>query len=56
MRQNVGSLRCGLVQIVVHVSHVVQIEETERVRCDHRCQTGTEAAFSPSLLGRRGGR
>jgi hypothetical protein len=32
VRQQVGSLRYGVVQIVVHDSQVTQIEKTERVR------------------------
>lgn len=32
VRQQVGSLRFGVVQIVVHDSQVTQIEKTERVR------------------------
>jgi hypothetical protein len=32
VRQQVGSLRYGAVQIVVHDSQVTQIEKTERVR------------------------
>ena len=32
VRQQVESLRFGVVQIVVHESHVTQIEKTERVR------------------------
>jgi hypothetical protein len=34
VRQQVDSLRYGLVQIVVHDSQVTQIEKTERVRLD----------------------
>ena len=34
VRQQVGSLSYGVVQIVVHDSHVTQIEKTERVRLD----------------------
>ena len=34
VRQQVGSLRYGMVEIVVHDSHVTQIEKTERVRLD----------------------
>jgi len=38
--QHVGSLRYGVVEIVVHDSRVIQIEKTERVRLekepDHR--------------------
>jgi hypothetical protein len=32
--QHVGSLRYGVVEIVVHDSRVIQIEKTERVRLD----------------------
>jgi len=34
VRRQVGSLRYGMVQIVVHDSQVTQIEKTERVRPD----------------------
>ena len=34
VKQQVGSLRFGVVQIVVHDSRVTQIETTERVRLD----------------------
>ena len=34
VEQQVGSMRFGVVQIVVHESRVVQIERTERVRLD----------------------
>lgn len=34
VQQQVGSLRYGVVQIVVHDSQVTQIEKTERVRLD----------------------
>jgi hypothetical protein len=34
VRRQVGSLRFGVVQIVVHDSQVTQIERTERVRLD----------------------
>jgi hypothetical protein len=34
VRQHVGSLRYGIVQIVIHDSKVIQIEKTERVRLD----------------------
>ena len=34
VRQQVGSLRYGVVQVVVHDSQVSQIEKTERVRLD----------------------
>jgi hypothetical protein len=32
--QHVGSLRFGVVEIVVHDSRVIQIEKTERVRLE----------------------
>jgi hypothetical protein len=32
--QHVGSLRYGVVEIIVHDSHVIQIEKTERVRLE----------------------
>ena len=34
IREAVGSLRLGVVQIVVHNAKVVQIEKTEKVRLD----------------------
>ena len=34
VQQQVGSLRYGVVQIVVHDNRVVQIERTEKVRLD----------------------
>jgi hypothetical protein len=34
VRQQVGSLRYGVVQIVVHDARVTQIEKTERVRLE----------------------
>ena len=34
VREQVNSLRYGVVEIVVHDSRVVQIEKTERVRLD----------------------
>ena len=40
VRRQVGSMRFGVVQIVVHDSQVTQIEKTERVRLDKsRAQT-----------------
>ena len=35
VRQQVGSLRYGVVQIIVHDSQVTQIEKTERVRLEN---------------------
>ena len=34
VRRQVGSMRFGVVQIVVHDSQVTQIDKTERVRLD----------------------
>jgi hypothetical protein len=34
VRQHVGSLRYGVVQIIVHDAQVTQIEKTERVRLE----------------------
>lgn len=39
MRQHVGSLRYGFVQIIVHDGHVTQIEKTERLRLDNHDRT-----------------
>ena len=42
--RNVQSLRYGVVEIIIHDSHVIQIEKTERVRLDkagHRLETAT---------------
>jgi len=36
VRRQVASLRFGVVQIVIHDSHVVQIERTEKVRLDQK--------------------
>jgi len=36
VEQHVKSLRFGVVQIVVHEGHVVQIERTEKVRLDQK--------------------
>ena len=36
VRNQVASLRFGMVQIVVHDSQVVQIERTEKVRLDRK--------------------
>ena len=37
MRRQVGSLRFGVVQAVVHDGRVVQIERTEKIRFD-KCE------------------
>lgn len=36
VREQVASLRFGVVEIVVHESRLVQIEKTERVRLDKK--------------------
>ncbi len=36
VREQIGSLRFGVVQVVVHEGRVVQIERTEKVRLDAR--------------------
>jgi len=36
VRNQVNSLRFGVIQIVVHDSRVVQIERTEKVRLDQK--------------------
>jgi|GEM_PF-1160125 len=43
VRQHVGSLRYGVVQIVVHDAQVTQIEKTERVRLDNHALTAPQA-------------
>lgn len=50
LRKQVGSLRFGIVQIVVHEGRVVQIERTEKVRF----QSPASSTFSaiPSFDGR----
>lgn len=35
VQKEVGSLRFGVVQIIVHDSEVVQIERTEKIRFDN---------------------
>ncbi len=41
VQSQIGSLRYGVVQIVVHDSRVVQVERTEKIRLD------SERAFIP---------
>ncbi len=41
VRRQVGSLRFGVVQIVVHDGRVVQVERTEKVRLE---KPGTQSA------------
>jgi hypothetical protein len=46
VREKVKDLRFGVVQIVVHDSHVVQIERTEKTRLDRRSDgKGGDAAL-----------
>jgi hypothetical protein len=47
VRQQVGSLRFGVVQIVVHEARVVQIERTEKVRLS---QPLSQPLANPSFL------
>lgn len=42
VRQQVSSLKYGVVEIVVHDSHVTQIEKTERLRLDKTPVRGSE--------------
>ena len=53
VRQQVGSLRYGLVQIVVDDGQVTQIEKTERMRLDSReravTSVGQPAASASNL-------
>jgi hypothetical protein len=46
VRQQVGSLRFGVVQIVVHEARVVQVERTEKVRFDQHSATATQRLTS----------
>jgi hypothetical protein len=39
VRRQVGSLRFGVVQVVVHDSRVVQIEKTEKIRFEFPAET-----------------
>ncbi len=39
VRRQVGSLRFGVVQVVVHESRVVQIEKTEKIRFESPAET-----------------
>jgi len=50
VRRHVGSLRYGVVQIVVHDGQVTQIEKTERVRYDHRVRAVTQATASKTTI------
>jgi len=46
VQKEVGSLRFGVVQIVVHDSEVVQIERTEKIRFDNARPGKTRKPFS----------
>jgi len=46
VQRQVGSLRFGVVQIVVHESRVVQIERTEKVRL----QNAADQRISPQEI------
>ena len=50
LQRQVGSLRYGIVQVVVHDGQVVQIDKTERVRLDERARGATES-YQPTLAG-----
>ena len=39
VHRQVASLRFGIVQIVVHDSHIIQIDRTEKLRLDHSQRT-----------------
>jgi hypothetical protein len=39
VRRQVGALRFGVVQVVVHDSRVVQIEKTEKIRFESPAET-----------------
>lgn len=39
VQQQVGSLRFGVVQVVVHESRVVQIEKTEKIRFESSAES-----------------
>jgi len=43
VREHVGSLRYGVVQLVVHDGHVTQIERTEKTRLPTASETRTRA-------------
>jgi hypothetical protein len=46
VRQQVGSMRFGVVQIVVHEGQVVQIERTEKVRLPAKSAKTSDAPAS----------
>jgi hypothetical protein len=51
VRQQVGSMRFGVVQIVVHEGHVVQIERTEKVRLPTKPGKATDVQGSAPAEG-----
>ena len=44
VRQQVGTMRYGIVQVVVHEGHVVQIERTEKVRLPAKSSKSQETS------------
>jgi len=50
VRRQVGSLRYGVVQIIVHDSQVTQIEKTERVRLD-KASAQTKTIWADRKIG-----
>ncbi len=51
VRRQVGSLRYGFVQIIVHDGHVIQIERTERVRLEHPARAATQVSETAARTG-----
>jgi hypothetical protein len=52
VRQQVASLRFGVVLITVHESNVVQIEKTEKLRFSQKEQTGDQKTGSTTIQSR----
>jgi len=48
VQQQMGSLKFGVVQIIVHESKVVQIERTEKVRISEQKKPGAQAQAGES--------
>ena len=46
VRQQIASMRFGVIQIVVHEGQVVQIERTEKVRLQSKTTKPSEASAS----------
>jgi hypothetical protein len=51
VRQQVGGIRYGIVQVVVHEGHVVQIERTEKVRLAAKSSRPQETSASAHAEG-----